>query len=346
VLPGQFPGALKFPYGGTVDPEAGEPQPQFSAEQLARAAASTPEGQLIAGMAARAQQSRQSSLADALTSSRLLRDRMRIREGMHSGWPYIPHRQAGGRFDLSTPDPGRAMPQEAFSREGPLPSMPPVRVIPNDQVLGGRAAMDWGPVTLEGGADRYGNWGGRGTYTHRFAFGGALPFYARQGMYSLAKQGMLASATPGRADKIATNVASGSHIIPADVVSGKGQGNSLAGAASMDKMFKQGPMSSGGAGSRLSQGPFGKSSGIVRKFAKPSFGGARLSKIDVRAKGGTVGKPTAVALSGGEYIVEPDAVARKGRGNMKRGHDIIDGIIHRIRKQTIRQMRRLPGPKK
>jgi len=172
--------------------------------------------------------------------------------------------------------------------------------------------------------------------------GGALPFYARQGMYSLAKQGMLASPTPGRADKLMTNVKSGSYVIPADVVSGKGQGNSLAGAAHFDKMMRA-PI---GGSNRLKQGPFGTSNPTVRKFAKPSFGGARISKMDVRKSGGEVGRPTPVALSGGEYLVDPESVARKGGGNIKRGHELLDKMVLRERKKNISRIRKLPGPKK
>lgn len=177
------------------------------------------------------------------------------------------------------------------------------------------------------------------------ALGGALPFYERQGMYALAKEGMMASTSPGRGDKIPTTVKSGSYVIPADVVSGKGQGNSLAGASKFGKMFSQAPMG-GAGGAAMRQGPMGTAIPAVKKITKPMFSGARMPKLRARAAGGPIGHPTPVALSGGEYVVSPEAAARYGKGNIHRGHDRLDRLVHNIRKKTIHQMRKLPGPKK
>ncbi len=45
----------------------------------------------------------------------------------------------------------------------------------------------------------------------------------------LAHQGAIKSSVPGRTDKLNLNVAAGSSVVPSDVVSGLGQGNTDAG---------------------------------------------------------------------------------------------------------------------
>jgi hypothetical protein len=85
-----------------------------------------------------------------------------------------------------------------------------------------------------------------------FAKGGATPKRDDGGIVENALQrseaaqtyhpgGLLNSAGPGRTDTINTNVPSGSYVVPADVTSGIGEGNSLAGSAIIDRMFSSQP---------------------------------------------------------------------------------------------------------
>ena len=53
--------------------------------------------------------------------------------------------------------------------------------------------------------------------------------------------GLLAGGTPGRADKVPVGVRSDSFVIPADVVSALGEGNSESGAEILARMFKTEP---------------------------------------------------------------------------------------------------------
>lgn len=101
---------------------------------------------------------------------------------------------------------------------------------------------------------------------------GGTPFYARQGAAALAKSGMIHSAIAGRTDKLPMKVRGGSYVVPADVVSGLGQGNSLAGAAGFDKMLKSGPY-----GADKSPGVHVKAKAIRQKFAD---GGAPVYEDD------------------------------------------------------------------
>lgn len=74
----------------------------------------------------------------------------------------------------------------------------------------------------------------------RFSSGGhvqRLLGMARRYATGGAVSGALVGSTGGREDKLKTQVAPGSHIIPADVVSHHGQGNTMAGFEVMKRIF-------------------------------------------------------------------------------------------------------------
>lgn len=56
-----------------------------------------------------------------------------------------------------------------------------------------------------------------------------------------AHSGMIHSPVAGRTDKLPIGVKPNSYVIPSDIVSGIGQGNSMAGAHALNQMFKTGP---------------------------------------------------------------------------------------------------------
>lgn len=159
---------------------------------------------------------------------------------------------------------------------------------------------------------------------HR-APGGALanpPWFARQEARQDFKQpslGFLHGPTPGRADAIDTTAPAGSHVIPADVVAGLGEGNSLAGASRMEKVIRAGPGRSGG-----------------RSIPRPPA-------AFHLAAGGQM-ETTPVKLSHGEYVVHPDDVTRWGSGDRKAGHAAWDKWIVAERKRQIKKLQHLPGP--
>lgn len=129
----------------------------------------------------------------------------------------------------------------------------------------------------------------------------------------IASGGFLHSTVSGRTDRLATHVRTGSHIIPADVVSSLGQGNSLAGASHLDH--------------------------IMRSLPPPAFAsGGRHPHRRLEHE--------PVLLAGGEYVVEPEEVRAIGQGDQKKGHDTLDKMIVSIRKKEAKRMLRLPGPKK
>lgn len=166
--------------------------------------------------------------------------------------------------------------------------------------------------------------GGRTGYAPGGAALPTAPFQMRSQARDIQRAGMIHSPTAGRADKLPMGVKAGSFIVPADTVSSLGQGNSIAGANALNRMFKQSPYGSGMAGPPRRPGKF--------------------------ADGGDVGAPDAapvpILASGGEYVIDPESVARIGGGSLEKGHDILDSMVMQTRKKTIKTLRKLPKPRK
>lgn len=145
-------------------------------------------------------------------------------------------------------------------------------------------------------------------------------------------KGYLHGPTAGRADDIMTQAPAGSHVIPADVVAGFGEGNSMAGANAWTKMLQMGP-----GGIPMPQGGGGRRMGIP---APP----APYHEPSQKARGGAQADMRPVALSHGEFVVTPEQVLALGQGDMEKGHAILDQIIVASRKEIIAQMSKLPKP--
>jgi len=88
--------------------------------------------------------------------------------------------------------------------------------------------------------------------------------------------------------------------LPADVVSGLGDGNSNAGAKALDSKYK-------------------------------AHGTDNTTTVPVK-------------LSGGEYVVHPAAVRRAGGGNINKGLDHFDSLVHRVRARTINALHEKKAP--
>lgn len=121
--------------------------------------------------------------------------------------------------------------------------------------------------------------------------------------------GLLDSDVPGRTDQLPISVAPGSYVIPADVVSGLGQGNTLAGA----KLLRE----------------------ILAMNDSPK-----------KAEGGPTEKGIEIVAAGGEFIIPPDVVVRVGGGNELKGHASFDNMVKNIRLQTTKRLSKLPPPRR
>lgn len=119
--------------------------------------------------------------------------------------------------------------------------------------------------------------------------------------------GHLKSPVAGRTDQLMISVPDGAYVLPADIVSSLGEGNTEAGASYLDEAFPP----------------------ITDAFAR---GGAPTM--------------TDIAAAGGEYVVPPAHVSQLGGGDMKRGHAILDSFVKQQRAKTVKTLSSLPGPKK
>jgi hypothetical protein len=145
--------------------------------------------------------------------------------------------------------------------------------------------------------------------------------------------GPIVSKVPGRTDNHFGHVPSGSYVIPADIVSGRGQGNTMAGMDSLHKLFRMG--SNNSMSTRL------------------PFGGNRLAKGNKFSKGGHdrhVGKPVPVRLAGGEVVVSPEHVhetmqrLNKKKMTLDEAHKALDHWVVNERKKLTKTLKSLPGP--
>ena len=152
------------------------------------------------------------------------------------------------------------------------------------------------------------------------------PWYARSavyGMRSAAKKGPLVGTSPGRTDVRPTNVSSGSYVVPADVVSALGQGNTLAGHKQIGKMF---------------------SGAKMQKYGGGKFRISRKGSPTGMAEGGSAEVP--IIAADGEHILSPEEVNWYGKGDMKAGHNALDRWVLGVRQKNIKDLKRLKPPKK
>jgi hypothetical protein len=120
--------------------------------------------------------------------------------------------------------------------------------------------------------------------------------------------GYIPGTTGGRTDNKPISVGDGSYVIPADILSGLGEGNSHAGAAALHREFGM--------------------------------------DIPTKADGGGVGQPVPIVAASGEMVVPPEKVAEIGGGDIERGHGILDAMVKHIRSRTIKKLKSLPDPKR
>lgn len=183
-----------------------------------------------------------------------------------------------------------------------------------------------------------------GDQAQGFAAGGdigmgmANPWWTRREATS-ADSGFIHSSVPGRTDHIAASPAADSFVVPADVVSGTGEGNSLAGARILQLVLGTGPhgipLPHNIGGSHIPRPP----------RALPTFdtGGVIPRNMDSRG-----GKPETVDImaAGGELIVPPGWVHYWGGGDVARGHKRLEAWVVHQRKKNIEDQKKLKGPVK
>jgi hypothetical protein len=152
---------------------------------------------------------------------------------------------------------------------------------------------------------------------------------ARFGMQGVQTHvGPIHSPVAGRTDHLNMRVKSGSYVIPADIISAMGEGNTMAGFKIAHKMFMSSPY-------------FEESKQPYTQNIQPYDEG---KPYGARATGGST--PVEIVAAGGELVIPPEDVTRLGGGDIDHGHDILDEFVKGYRKKTIDTLKKLPGPKK
>ena len=157
------------------------------------------------------------------------------------------------------------------------------------------------------------------------------PFNVREVEYAkpahMIHTGPIHSSVSGRTDHLPMNVPSGAYVIPADIISSMGEGNTMAGFKIARKMFSSKPYSQ-----------------EKQPYAEGEQPYAAGKPYGARASGGAA--PVEIVAAGGEYVIEPEDVTRLGGGDIDHGHEILDHFVKGYRAKTIATLKKLPGPKK
>ncbi len=150
---------------------------------------------------------------------------------------------------------------------------------------------------------------------------------ATGGQVTKVHTGPIHSAVAGRTDHLPMHVPSGSYVIPADIISAMGEGNTMAGFKVAKGIFSR--TLYGGAKGR----PYGAP---TAPYGQPMPG---------KAEGGPI-EAVPIVAAGGEYVISPDDVLHVGGGDLDAGHKILDAFVIGMRKKTIQTLKTLDPPKK
>ena len=157
------------------------------------------------------------------------------------------------------------------------------------------------------------------------------PFFVRNEARNLQNvdiphgSGLFNSDVAGRTDRLPHAVAADSFVLPADVVSTLGQGNTMAGSKIMDAI--------------MSSGPYG------------------IPLTHPRAAGGSTPGVSHVMVAGGEYLIHRRDLEKKGRlmraagksrarTDLAAGHEWARQFVETVRKHAKKFLNHAPKPKK
>lgn len=166
--------------------------------------------------------------------------------------------------------------------------------------------------------------------------------------------GPIHSGVAGRTDHLPIHVPNKAYVLPADIVSGMGEGNTMAGfkiAKRLPRLFSTQFYGTGKAGAGTPYG--GSFYGKGKAGEGAPYGGSGLPYGGVsppHAKGGGVradddeGVP--IVAAGGEHVYAPHEVEMIGGGDIDHGHDILDAFVKQYRAEHIKTLKALPGPRR
>lgn len=156
--------------------------------------------------------------------------------------------------------------------------------------------------------------------------------------------GPIHSSVAGRTDHLPIHVPNKAYVLPADIVSGMGQGNTMAGfriAKQLPDIFHR---TLYGQGTGM---PYGQGSGPYgHELPHKAGGGSAHDRVHVsgdRDEPDDSGVP--IVAAGGEHVYHPREVAKIGNGDVDLGHDVLDAFVKAYRAEHIKTLKSLPGPK-
>jgi len=155
--------------------------------------------------------------------------------------------------------------------------------------------------------------------------------------------GPIHSPVAGRTDHLPMHVPSGSYVIPADIISAMGEGNTMAGFKHMRRMFGGSPYSGDTAPYSGTSAPYGQSDSDQPYGAS---GGPYNEPLPGKAGGGEHTGSVPIVAAGGEYVLSPKEVMVAGGGDLEAGHRVLDDFVKRMRAKTVETLKNLPGPKR
>lgn len=158
--------------------------------------------------------------------------------------------------------------------------------------------------------------------------------------------GPIHSAVAGRTDHLPMHVPSGSYVLPADVVSSFGEGNTSAGFKVMRRLFGGAPYGHKGGPYGQSDAPYGQTGGPYGQGSGPYGEPLQNESRGGRATDGGQDKGVPIVAAGGEYVLSPDQVRAAGGGDAERGCRVLDEFVKRSRSEHIKTLKALPGPAK
>jgi hypothetical protein len=137
--------------------------------------------------------------------------------------------------------------------------------------------------------------------------------------------GPIHSAVAGRTDHLPMHVPSGAYVIPADIISAMGEGNTMAGFKVAKSIFSAPFYGAGDQPYTSDELPYG---------------------MDAPRKAGGGEATVPIVAAGGEYVVHPRDVQRLGKGSLDDGHKVLDHFVKMFRAKTIKTLESLPGPRR
>lgn len=158
--------------------------------------------------------------------------------------------------------------------------------------------------------------------------------------------GPIRASVAGRTDHLPIHVPAGAYVIPADIISGMGEGNTDAGFKVAKNIFSA-PFYAGGPKSQ----PYGGAKTPYGENPKMAYGQPLSQPYGMpmpgKAHGGEIEEDAApIVAAGGEYVIHPEDVAWLGGGDIDAGHRELDRFVKMYRKHLIDTLKKLPGPKK